>query len=126
MVDLKSLLLLLLLIFFLRYCGVSDMAWTIETVDSNGIVGLYNSLALDSSDYPCISYYDETNDDLKYAKWNGSSWDIETVDSVGSVGYYTSIALVSQSRSNTLHSLYIPARSIPFGILEIMISVIKI
>jgi hypothetical protein len=69
--------------------------WHIETVDSNGEVGLYNSLALDSSGYPHISYRDHTNNNLKYARWDGGEWRIETVDSGGNVGFYTSLALDS-------------------------------
>jgi len=72
--------------------------WHIETVDSAGIVGEYTSLALDSSGYPHISYYDQTNADLKYASWNGSTWQIETVDSAGIEGWWTSLALDSSDR----------------------------
>jgi len=43
--------------------------WVIETVDSTGYVGYYTSLALDASGYPCISYLDYSNYDLKYAKY---------------------------------------------------------
>ena len=67
--------------------------WQIETVDSAGEMGMYTSLALDASGYPHISYYDDTNDDLKYAHWDGTAWQIETVDSAGDVGLYTSLAL---------------------------------
>ncbi len=69
--------------------------WHIEAVDSEGDVGWITSLALDSSGYPCISYFDDTNYDLKYARWDGSSWQIETVDSEGDVGAWASLALDS-------------------------------
>jgi hypothetical protein len=70
-------------------------AWSIETVDSEGDVGRFSSIALDSTGNPHISYYDQTNYDLKYAKWTGTEWSIETVDSEGDVGSHSSIALDS-------------------------------
>jgi hypothetical protein len=69
--------------------------WVIETVDSAGQVGGFTSLAFDSSGHPAISYFDYSNQNLKYAHYNGSSWVIETVDSAGHVGEYTSLAFDS-------------------------------
>ena len=43
--------------------------WIIQPVDSEGTVGQSTSIALDSSDYPHISYNDGTHGDLKYARW---------------------------------------------------------
>lgn len=70
-----------------------DSGWNIRTVDSTGDVGGYTSIALDSSGYPHISYHDDTNSDLKYARWTGSSWSIENVTSVSIFCDSTSIAL---------------------------------
>jgi hypothetical protein len=56
-------------------------------------VGKYSSIALDSHNYPYISYYDEVNQHLKQAHWNGSQWVIETVDSSDKTGKYSSIAI---------------------------------
>jgi hypothetical protein len=66
--------------------------WVTRTVDRAGDVGQYTSLALEPT-YPYtpyISYYDVTNDRLKYASLNGAGWFSETVD-LG--GWHTSIAL---------------------------------
>jgi hypothetical protein len=72
--------------------------WSIETVDSAGGVGEYTSIALDTNNYPHVSYYGVANGDLKYAYYDGSDWQLQTVDSAGDVGKYTSIALDSSNR----------------------------
>jgi len=57
-------------------------------------LGKPNSLALDNSDNPYISYYDHhPNYDLKLAHFNGTVWITQTVDSGGWVGQYSSLAL---------------------------------
>ena len=88
---------LAVLLFSVVLIGVSNAGtnWVIQTVDSIGIVGNGSSLALDSFNNPHITYYDSTNDDLKYASWTGSSWVIQTVDSTGDVGVDSSLALDS-------------------------------
>ena len=64
-------------------------------VDSSANVGRYTSLALDSCNFPRISYYDYSDKNLKYAAWTGTNWQIEIVDSEGDVGSYTSLVLDS-------------------------------
>ena len=73
--------------------GGNSRGWSIETVDSDGDVGWYTSLALDDSDHPHISYTIWSVTDLKYAYWTGSSWSIETVDGDDYVGGISSLAL---------------------------------
>jgi len=51
--------------------------WYIETVDSNG--GGDISIALDSNNYPHISYF--SDDGLRYGRLDELGWNIETVDS---------------------------------------------
>ena len=72
--------------------------WSKQTIDGTADTGDYNSMVLDSSGRPCISYYDYENGDLKYAHWNGTTWMKETVDSAGNVGLYTSLKLNSEGQ----------------------------
>jgi hypothetical protein len=69
--------------------------WRVETVDWNGNVGKYSSLAIDHDGMAHISYYDDSAHDLKYARQLvGGGWLIETVDdSISDVGRYSSLNL---------------------------------
>lgn len=61
--------------------------WQIAVVDDSANVGTWNSLALDSSGNPRISYNvnDVNGGALKYAYWDNIQWIIETVDSLKSL-----------------------------------------
>jgi hypothetical protein len=56
--------------FDLRLARWSGLVWELESVDSNGLVGLQPSLALDSTGQPWISYHDAT---LKLARAEAGS-----------------------------------------------------
>lgn len=62
---------------------------------------MYVSIALDGSDLPHLSYYDDgsgTRQNLKYAHYDGADWQFQTVDNSGTNGMYTSIAVDSLDR----------------------------
>jgi hypothetical protein len=79
----------------LKYAHKTGATWSMSVVDvlPVGITGLYNSIAIDTSGKPHISYYNYYNSSLWYASWNGSTWDKVAVDSGNSAGLYTSLAL---------------------------------
>jgi predicted regulator of Ras-like GTPase activity (Roadblock/LC7/MglB family) len=75
----------------------SGGASTLSTVDSDGNVGQYTSIAIGADALPVIAYWDATNTNLKVAKCvdaacTGTST-LSTVDSSGVVGLYPSIAI---------------------------------
>jgi len=51
------------------------------------------SLAMDPLGQPHIAYYDATNANLRYARYNLTAWFTETVATAGDVGRYASLAL---------------------------------
>jgi hypothetical protein len=67
----------------------------IQTVDTANAVGKGTSLALDKIGNPFIAYYDDTVNDLKYAKLTGGTWAIQIIDSEGYVGESPSLELDS-------------------------------
>lgn len=73
--------------------------WAIQPVDRYGDQGNDNSLALDSTGRPHVSYREfdwwQVTDYLKYAYWNGISWQVQYVDTAGDVGFASSLALDS-------------------------------
>lgn len=82
--------------------NIAAIIWESQTVDQYGDKGADNSLAIDASGYPHISYreYDwwAMTDYLKYAYWNGTKWDIQYVDWTGDVGFNSSLALDGAGR----------------------------
>jgi hypothetical protein len=63
------------------------------TLDSSGDTGQYPSLAVDRLGRVYISYYDATNQDLKYTTFDGNAWTITTLLSDGDVGSFSKLVL---------------------------------
>ena len=73
---------------------------TLRTLDSTGFVGWHTSIAIGADGFPVISYYDETNGDLKVAKCGDASCTpasatLRALDVTGRVGSYTAITVGS-------------------------------
>jgi hypothetical protein len=86
--------------------GLSD--WDKIILADKGVIGSYTSMAMDSSNVPHISYYDESNGWLWYAKWVGPSlanWEFEVVDKAGDVGRYTSITVDKDDHPHISYTL---------------------
>lgn len=91
---------LLFSLFYLSYGG-----WICQTVDNNGSVGKYTSLALDSEQNPHISYWNEGLKSLKYAYYDGSNWIIDEIDK-GYIEGFTSLALTSANEPRISYYRY--------------------
>ena len=85
-------LFIVFLIHILVYSYVFG-SWGTSTVDSVVGVGKYSSIGVGTSGAVYISYYDNSNRDLKYATTVSGSWATSAVDSVADVGKYSSIAV---------------------------------
>ena len=89
----------------LKYATLADgsTTWSREVVESTNDVGKYTSIALDSNGNPHITYFDDTNNDLRYTHKMGSSWTFTTLDSTAHTGKGTSLAIDSNDH---LHVAY--------------------
>ena len=83
--------------FELRYAHFNGSSWAVQTVDGDSEynVGMWPSLALNSSGSPSISYnvdkWPSSDSDLRYSYWNGSSWTTEKVMVGGDAGSRSSL-----------------------------------
>jgi len=67
--------------------------WTGETVDNDEGVGQFSSLVFNKDGNPCISYFDQKRNHLKYAYKYKEEWQHEVVDDDGDAGAFNSLVL---------------------------------
>jgi hypothetical protein len=70
----------------LKVAELTQGAWHIYPVDSDGDVGMNCSLYVDSGDDPHVAYMDNANWDLRYAYRSGGLWSTQTLVSDKPVG----------------------------------------
>ncbi|MEW6557720.1 MAG: hypothetical protein AB1349_10250 [Elusimicrobiota bacterium] len=92
-------------VFIFNIYGYIFAEWNISVVDSEGRLGGHTSIAIDSNDYPHISYSGGGIESggrggLIFAKWTGTCWAIESIDSPDTHVAYTSVALDSNGYPN--------------------------
>ncbi len=90
----------------LMYALKEGGSWQVSSVDTQGDVGRYPSLAIDSQDNPAISYF-EPSGNIKVARWDGSQWDIQPVGKLenvvtGFLGARKNSSLVFDSEDNPI------------------------
>ena len=79
------------------YISNNKLKWHFMELDTNGITGLFTSIAVKDDDSVSIAYHDYTNRNLKIARRNGgtwsSSWSISIADDSDNAGTHPSIAV---------------------------------
>ena len=77
--------------------AIASSNWAVSTMDNNGNVGNFGSMAVDANDTLHVAYYSGNGASLKYATLadGSTTWSREVVESTNDVGKYTSIALDS-------------------------------
>ena len=76
--------------------ALERMGFGFTTLDGSGNVGQYSSVTIGADGLGLISYYDETNGDLKVAHCSNSACTtatLTTVDRAGNVGQYSSVTI---------------------------------
>ena len=74
--------------YAIRISGSGEYSWEISTVDADGDVGRFQSLAIDGDDNPSISYFEKTGEStgfIKLARWNGDGWNTGRIDELNNV-----------------------------------------
>ena len=81
--------------YSLKFARQSASGWLTEFVDTAASAGRGTSLQLDGTEFPHVSYVDETNADIKYAYQDITGWHVQTIDWEGRLSGPTDLALDS-------------------------------
>jgi hypothetical protein len=64
----------------LRHAVHDGSGWSYETIQSEGAVGHWSSMAFDSAGRPHVTFIHYDTYQLRHARWDGSAWQVEIVD----------------------------------------------
>ncbi len=76
----------------------SDIKWRFETIDSEGKVGYYGKMKIDSKGNIHVAYYDSTKKALKYGIKKGDKWYFTVIDTKDDPGRFVSIFVDNQDK----------------------------
>ena len=82
-----------------EYAYYDGVSWHVEQIGST-LINFHGgtSLAIDGSDDPHITYYDDITDDLMYAVKQGATWSISAIEAAGDAGRFSSLELNAQDQ----------------------------
>ncbi|MDG6220879.1 MAG: hypothetical protein QCI38_05460 [Candidatus Thermoplasmatota archaeon] len=101
----------------LWYGKKSTSAWSYARIDGAQASGMYNSIAVDGSGNPHISYMDDDRTELRYAGVVGGQWVMSTICSgLEDAGYGTQIAV---DGSNNVHIVFTDGDTIKHAMVQI-------
>jgi hypothetical protein len=89
--------------YALYYAHKGDSGWDNLIVDEGTIAGAHCSIAVDSLDYPRISYRFRQSqiDMLKHARWDGTGWQTEVLETSDEGHFnFTSLTIDSNDKSH--------------------------
>jgi hypothetical protein len=88
----------------LRYATRRGGAWVVETVADGGLLGEYDSIAVDAAGIPHITYRDADHEDVRHAVRGEAGWEIEVIESGG--GYWLGSTTTLIDAQGMLHVSY--------------------
>jgi len=96
----------------------SPSSWSAFTLDNSGDVGLSTSISTGSVH---ISYYDSTNNQLKYTKYSSGAWSTPiSLISVGSISLATTFSALALDSNSNIFVTYYDATAVLDGDLKII------
>ncbi len=80
-----------------------ESKWNVQTIDSSDEVGAFTSIGIDSSNNVHISYFNNTNFNLKYTTNMSGDWRTETADSETGTGMSSSLSIDGSGNVHIIH-----------------------